>query len=90
MMAYRAVGVNIGAHLVSSQYNTMAAQGRLVNISQIEAGDLLFYADGGGFYHVTLYIGGGKMIEAPRPGVPVRIAAIRYGDLKPYAGRPTG
>ncbi len=90
MMAYRSVGVNIGAHLVSSQYNTMAAQGRLVNISQIEAGDLLFYADGGGFYHVTLYIGGGKMIEAPRPGVPVRIAAIRYGDLKPYAGRPTG
>jgi cell wall-associated NlpC family hydrolase len=90
MMAYRAVGVYVGAHLVSSQYNTMAAEGRLVNLSQIQAGDLLFYADSGGFYHETLYIGGGKMIEAPRPGVAVRIASIRYGDLKPYAGRPTG
>lgn len=90
MMSYRAVGVYVGAHLVSSQYNTMAAEGRLVNISQIQAGDLLFYADSGGFYHETLYIGGGRMIEAPRPGVPVRIASIRYGDLKPYAGRPTG
>jgi cell wall-associated NlpC family hydrolase len=90
MMSYRAVGVYVGAHLVSSQYNTMAAEGRLVNLSQIQAGDLLFYADSGGFYHETLYIGGGKMIEAPRPGVAVRITSIRYGDLKPYAGRPTG
>jgi cell wall-associated NlpC family hydrolase len=90
MMAYRSVGVNIGAHLVSSQYYTMQAQGKLVNLSQIQRGDLLFYADGGGFYHVTLYIGGGQMIEAPRPGVPVRIAPIRYGDLRPYVGRPTG
>jgi peptidoglycan DL-endopeptidase CwlO len=90
MMSYRAVGVNIGAHLVSSQYNTMKAQGRLVNLSQLLPGDLLFYADGGGFYHVTMAIGGGKMIEAPRAGVPVRIASIRYGDLMPYVGRPTG
>ena len=90
MMSYRAVGVNIGSHLVSSQYNTMAAEGRLVNLSQLQPGDLLFYADGGGFYHVTMAIGGGRMIEAPRAGVPVRIAAIRYGDLKPYVGRPTG
>jgi hypothetical protein len=29
------------------------------------------------------------MIEAPRVGVPVRIAAIRFGDLWPYVGRPT-
>ncbi len=30
------------------------------------------------------------MIEAPYPGVGVRIAALRYGDLVPYVGRPTG
>jgi peptidoglycan DL-endopeptidase CwlO len=90
MMSYRAVGVNIGSHLVSSQYNTMRAEGRLVNLSQLLPGDLLFYADSGGFYHVTMAIGGGRMIEAPRAGVPVRIAAIRYGDLMPYVGRPTG
>jgi cell wall-associated NlpC family hydrolase len=90
--AYGAVGVYIGAHLVSSQYYTMANQGRLVPIGQMVAGDLIFYADGGvpgDFYHVALYAGGGMMIEAPRAGVPVRITPVRYYDALAYAGRPT-
>jgi len=89
-MSYRSVGVYIGAHGVTSQYNTMKAEGRLVNLSQLQPGDLLFYADSSGYYHVTMAVGGGKMIEAPRAGVPVRIVSIRYGDLVPYVGRPTG
>jgi len=68
----------------------MKAEGRLVNLSQLQPGDLLFYASGGSYYHVTMAVGGGKMIEAPRAGVPVRIVSIRYGDLVPYVGRPTG
>jgi cell wall-associated NlpC family hydrolase len=72
----------------------MSAQGRLVSVSSMTAGDLLFYSNGGSTggskYHVTIYVGGGQMIEAPRPGVNVRIVAVRYGDLVPYAGRPTG
>jgi cell wall-associated NlpC family hydrolase len=90
MMSYRAVGVYIGTHSVTNQYNTLKSEGRLVNLSQLLPGDLLFYADGGGFYHVTMAVGGGRMIEAPRAGVPVRVVAIRYGDLVPYVGRPTG
>ncbi len=90
MMSYRAVGVYIGTHSVTNQYNTLKSEGRLVNLSQLLPGDLLFYADGGGFYHVTMAVGGGRMIEAPRAGVPVRVVAIRYGDLMPYVGRPTG
>jgi cell wall-associated NlpC family hydrolase len=90
MMSYRSVGVYIGTHSVTNQYNTMKAQGRLVNLSQLLPGDLLFYASGGSFYHVTMAVGGGRMIEAPRAGVPVRIVSIRYGDLVPYVGRPTG
>ena len=92
--SYASVGVYIGTHSASNQYNTMAAANRLVNISQLQAGDLLFYSTGGSTggskYHTTLYLGGGLMIEAPRPGVTVRIVPIRYGDLVPYAGRPTG
>ncbi|WP_157157425.1 NlpC/P60 family protein [Diaminobutyricimonas sp. LJ205] len=88
--AYAAAGIHIGAHLVSSQYNTMAARGLLVPYNQMQPGDLLFYSGSQGFYHVTMYIGGGQMIEAPRRGVPVRIANVRYGELKPYVGRPTG
>jgi len=92
--SYAYVGVYIGTHSATNQYNTMASANRLVNISQLQAGDLLFYSSGGSTagskYHTTLYLGGGLMIEAPRPGVPVRIVPIRYGDLVPYAGRPTG
>lgn len=91
--AYGSVGVYIGAHLVSSQYYMMANQGRLVPLGEMVAGDLIFYADGGyaggGFYHVTMYVGNGQMIEAPREGVPVRVTAVRYYDALPYAGRPT-
>ena len=90
--AYASVGVYIGAHLVSSQYYTMANQGRLVYYGNMIPGDLLFYADGGqpgSFYHVAMYIGDGLMIEAPREGIPVRITGVRYYDLIPYVGRPT-
>ena len=91
--AYASVGVYIGAHLVSSQYYTMGAQGRLVPLGSMVPGDLIFYANGGspsgGFYHVAMYVGGGQMIEAPREGVPVRVTAVRYWDILPYAGRPT-
>lgn len=94
MMSYSSAGVYIGPHGSSSQYNTMASRGRLVSTSNLQAGDLLFYSNGGSTsaskYHVTLYIGGGQMIEAPRPGYSVRIVSVRYGDLVPYAGRPTG
>ncbi len=91
--SYASVGVYIGTHSASNQYATMAAAGRLVPYNEVVAGDLLFYSGGGATsgtkYHTALYIGGGKMIEAPYPGVPVRVAAVRYGDLVPYAGRPT-
>jgi cell wall-associated NlpC family hydrolase len=91
--SYASVGVFIGTHSATNQYATMSAAGRLVPFNDLLPGDLLFYSNGGSTggskYHVTLYIGSGRMIEAPYPGVPVRVAAIRYGDLVPYAGRPT-
>jgi cell wall-associated NlpC family hydrolase/exonuclease VII small subunit len=92
-MSYASVGVYIGTHSASNQYTTMQNAGRLVQLSDLTAGDLLFYSNGGSAsgskYHVTMYIGGGQMIEAPRPGANVRIKPVRYGDLVPYAGRPT-
>lgn len=91
--SYASVGVYIGTHSATNQFATMQAAGRLVPFNDLVAGDLLFYSSGGAVsgtkYHVTLYIGGGMMIEAPYPGVNVRATAVRYGDLVPYAGRPT-
>jgi cell wall-associated NlpC family hydrolase len=92
--AYASVGVYIGTHSATDQYNTLRAENRLVPLSERVAGDILWYSDGGSTsavkYHVTLYIGNGQMIEAPYPGATVRIRPVRFGDLVPYAGRPTG
>lgn len=93
--SYAAAGVYIGTHSSTDQYNYMQAQGRLVHRHQMQRGDLLFYADGGSAsnprkWHVTIYLGGGKMIEAPNPSAPVRIVNVRYGSLVPYVGRATG
>lgn len=93
--SYASVGVYIGPHSSTDQYNYMSAQGRLVPRDQWQRGDLLFYSYGGSAstarkYHVAIYLGDGKMIEAPNPTAPVRIVNVRYGDLVPYVGRPTG
>lgn len=89
--SYQAAGVYIGTHSATNQYTTMASQGRLVPNGSMARGDLLFYTTGNGtMYHVTMYLGGGKMIEAPNPSSVVRIVNVRYGDLAPYVGRPTG
>lgn len=47
-------------------------------------GDLIFYVDGTGrATHVTLYIGGGKMIEAPHTGANVEISTV--GNLSGHS-----
>lgn len=95
LMSYSAAGVRIGTHSSTDQYNYMAAQGRLVDRGSMQRGDLLFYSDGGSAsnprkYHVAIYLGDGKMVESPNPTALVRIVNVRYGDLVPYVGRPTG
>ncbi|MGW7362554.1 NlpC/P60 family protein [Streptomyces sp. NPDC054841] len=74
--AWRAAGVS----LPRTTYTQINA-GRSVPRSQLAPGDLVFFYSG--ISHVGLYIGGGRMIHAPRPGAPVRIAPI---DEMPYAG----
>lgn len=93
-MAYASVGVYIGIHGASSQYNYLAGQGRLVSVGSLIPGDLVFYSSGGSTsgtkYHTAIYIGGGLMIEAPYEPLSVQVVPLRYRDLVPYAARPTG
>jgi cell wall-associated NlpC family hydrolase len=50
-------------------------------------GDLLFYASNGLVHHVSMYIGGGYMIHAPRTGEPVQIVRFSQQPLRSeYAG----
>lgn len=62
------------AHLTWTQMR----QGRVVPLSQIQRGDLVFYWGGG---HVALYVGNGQVIHAPRTGT-----LVGYGSL--YMGTP--
>jgi cell wall-associated NlpC family hydrolase len=81
--AFGAAGIGL-PHYSGYQYN----QGKKVPISQIQPGDMLFWADNGRIHHVALYIGNGQMVEAPYSGAKIRVTPVRYGDgLMPYATR---
>jgi peptidoglycan DL-endopeptidase CwlO len=89
--AYAAAGVYIGTHSATNQYNTMKSEGKLVPFAQAQPGDLVFWGSTGSYYHVALYIGGGRIIEAPNPSKPVREYYIwSPGEVASYVGRPTG
>lgn len=66
--AYQQVGVSIPRVTWDQE-----RAGRVVPVSQIQPGDLVFY-DGGG--HMAMYTGGGQVIHAPRTGDVVRIASL--------------
>ncbi|MFD3414708.1 NlpC/P60 family protein [Streptomyces cyaneofuscatus] len=74
--AWKAAGVS----LPRTTYTQINA-GQRVSRSELAPGDLVFFHSG--ISHVGLYIGGGQMIHAPRPGAPVRIAPI---SQMPFAG----
>jgi peptidoglycan DL-endopeptidase CwlO len=61
--------------------------------AHLRPGDLVFYAwrlgDWQSIHHVGLYVGYGLMVEAPRPGAPVRLASINRGGWF-GAARPGG
>lgn len=69
--AWRAAGVSI-PRTSGAQWSKLAH----VAPSNVRVGDIVVYKGAG---HVALYIGGGKIIEASRPGAPVRIAPWRSG-----------
>ncbi len=93
MKSYAAAGVYIGWHSATAQYNVLASQKKLVPFQQIQRGDLIWWSQESAFsgdkYHVAIYLGDGMMLEAPNPARTVRIVPVRYGEIWPYAGRPT-
>ncbi|MFI6806691.1 NlpC/P60 family protein [Streptomyces luteogriseus] len=74
--AYRTAGVS----LPRTTYSQIAA-GRRVSRSELLPGDLLFFY--AGISHVGIYVGNGRMIHAPNPSAPVRVAPL---DEMPFAG----
>lgn len=94
MTAYKkAAGIYISWHSAVAQFNYAAQKKQLIPVRDRQPGDLLFYsrttAFSGTKYHIVIYSGNNKMIEAPRPGSVVREVPMRWGELFPYAARPS-
>jgi peptidoglycan DL-endopeptidase CwlO len=80
MYAWGAAGVSL-PHSAALQYSVT----QHVSFSQAMPGDLLFYYSP--IAHVAMYLGGGRMIEAPHTGASVQVVSARTTDLV-GVGRP--
>lgn len=85
LMLYAFNGAGVALPRVSrNQFNA----GRKVPVSDLRPGDMVFYKNGGGpIHHVAMFIGNGKMIEAPYTGANVRVTPLRTRGLLPEATR---
>ncbi|WP_313535244.1 C40 family peptidase, partial [Arsenicicoccus bolidensis] len=71
-------------HYSGSQW----AQTQRLPLSQLQPGDLVFFGkDAASIHHVGMYIGNGKMVNAPHTGAQVRVESMYWSDLLPYGGR---
>ncbi|MFJ6196622.1 NlpC/P60 family protein [Micromonospora sp. NPDC092111] len=80
--AYRSAGYYELPRVARDQY--YATRGRTVSQSALLPGDLLFFASGGSWttiHHVGMYLGGGRMVQAPRSGDVVKISQVRWSGL---------
>ncbi|WP_216900593.1 NlpC/P60 family protein [Nocardia alni] len=83
LMVYAFAGVGIDLpHYSGYQYQ----MGTKVPVAQRARGDMLFWGPNGS-EHVALYLGDGKMLEAPESGAVVRITPVREGGIMPNAIR---
>ncbi|MBJ7338408.1 NlpC/P60 family peptidoglycan endopeptidase RipB [Mycolicibacterium sp.] len=79
--AFAGVGVQIPKYS-GDQYNA----GRPIAPSQAKRGDLIFYGPGGS-QHVTIYLGGGKMLEASGSAGKVTVSPVRTAGMSPHLVR---
>ena len=64
-----------------------------ITSADLRRGDLLFWSSSSrasGIHHVAIYLGGNRYIEAPRPGVNVRISVLSTGYWPTQFGRVVG
>jgi peptidoglycan DL-endopeptidase RipA len=83
LYAFDAVGIDL-PRVSRNQFHA----GRKVPVSDVRPGDLLFFQNRGApIHHVAMYVGDGKMIEAPYTGASVRVVPMRTRGLLPQAAR---
>jgi peptidoglycan DL-endopeptidase CwlO len=85
MKSWRRAGRMLSHWSVAQYYETTP-----ISFSQLRRGDLLFWGDSSdpdSIYHVAMYLGNGRMIQAPRPGRSVEIVSIYYWILPNFYTR---
>ena len=80
MRAFQTAGVSL-PHSSRAQIR----YGKSISYANLKPGDLVFF--GKPISHVSIYMGGGKMVQAPRPGKKVEVVAMtkKFGR-KPFVG----
>ncbi|CAB4681633.1 unannotated protein [freshwater metagenome] len=79
MRAFQAAGVSL-PHSSAAQ----SRMGKKVSLKALKPGDLLFF--GRPVSHVGIYLGGGKMVHAPRSGSRVKVTTSGSLGRKPLVG----
>lgn len=82
LIYYAAKEARISLPRTSQAQSTL---GSYVSVSDLKAGDLVFWGGVGSAYHVGIYIGGGQYLHAPAPGQNVTIQSMAY--FAPSFGR---
>lgn len=77
---YNRVGVSLSRVTYQQEY-----EGTYLSISQLQAGDLIFWGARGSTHHVGIYMGNNQYIHAPESGDVVKISSI-----SPYYGPSFG
>jgi len=82
LIYYAAKEAGINLPRTSQAQSTL---GSYVSVSDLQAGDLVFWGGVGSAYHVGIYVGGGQYLHAPAPGQSVTIQSMAY--FAPSFGR---
>lgn len=80
MRAFQTAGVSL-----PHSSRVQVKYGKSIAYSNVKPGDLLFF--GNPISHVSIYMGGGKMVQAPRPGKRVEVVPLtKMFGRKPFVG----
>jgi peptidoglycan DL-endopeptidase CwlO len=80
MRAFQKAGVSL-----PHSSRVQVKYGKSIAYSNVKPGDLLFF--GKPISHVSIYMGGGKMVQAPRPGKRVEVVRLtKMFGRKPFVG----
>ncbi|TDU90524.1 NlpC/P60 family protein [Kribbella voronezhensis] len=87
MGAWEKAGVQL-PHYSVAQYEQI----KHISADELRPGDLIFWAedhnDPSTIFHVAMYLGGGRMVHAPRTGKPVKLENVYYWETPDFFGRP--